>query len=96
MKVPESVTRRGALRIFGRTAIATTAAAGLADVLGRPSAASANTITQCGNGGYDLAVGKCGSPCSSGYWCYRQVYSGQVFCCQSSGQSHLNCCTYNY
>lgn len=83
------ITRRAALRKFGKVGLAATAAAGLMEVAGRPAVASA--AGSCGetNPYYVLGPGSCKIKCPSGYWCFEMNYpqtgyTGQNYCCKSN------------
>jgi hypothetical protein len=82
----ELIDRRKALRKFGQFGLA-----GFAGLVGRPSMAKADVP-----GGYDLDEGACNGPCPKGYYCYQAEEPTPpfpLFCCKSTGQQHLNCCT---
>lgn len=89
MEHNEVISRRHALRKFGQIGLAATATAGLADLLGRPSAAKAHTKADTSGPdtcNWTLAVGQCNGACESGRWCYQATGSNVWWCCDSHGQ----------
>jgi hypothetical protein len=97
----DKISRRKALRKFGKFGLAATAAAGLADIVGRPSMAKASPDYICGGQTtiFLLDEGGCSIKCPSNYFCYHAYnqYTGAYgnhYCCYSPGADNPMCsCT---
>jgi hypothetical protein len=86
----QRLTRRRALAKTATIGLGATLAAGVGELFGgaQRASASAQTCAICLAYTFNLAPGKCGGPCPSGYYCFFNQYCAghqTYLCCESTG-----------